>query len=36
MDGQDTIHIHGDANIDQIASDLQKIAQQTRAARRRR
>ena len=29
VDGQDTIHIHGDANIDQIVSDLQKIAQQT-------
>jgi hypothetical protein len=29
VDGQDTIHIHGDANIDQIASDLQKIAQKT-------
>ena len=29
MDGQDTIHIHGDANVDQIVSDLQKIAQQT-------
>ena len=29
VDGQDTIHIHGDANVDQIVSDLQKIAQQT-------
>ena len=29
VDGQDTIHIHGDANVDQIASDLQKIAQKT-------
>jgi hypothetical protein len=29
VDGQDTIHIHGDANIDQIFSDLSKIAQQT-------
>ena len=29
VDGQDTIHIHGDANIDQIVSDLSKIAQQT-------
>jgi hypothetical protein len=27
VDGQDTIHIHGDANVDQIASDLAKVAQ---------
>jgi hypothetical protein len=25
VDGQDTIHIHGDANIEQIVSDLEKI-----------
>ena len=29
VNGQNTIHIHGDANIEQIASDLEKIAQQT-------
>jgi hypothetical protein len=28
VDGQDTIHIHGDANIEQIVSDLSKVAQQ--------
>jgi hypothetical protein len=32
VDGQDTIHIHGDANIEQIVSDLSKIAQQTPGA----
>ena len=28
VDGTDTIHIHGDANVPQIVSDFQKIAQQ--------
>ena len=32
VDGQDTIHIHGDANIEQIASDLQKIGNQAQGA----
>jgi hypothetical protein len=27
VDGQDTIHIHGDANVDQIAADFQKVAE---------
>ena len=29
VDGADTIHIHGDANVPQILSDVQKIARQT-------
>jgi hypothetical protein len=29
VDGTETIHIHGDANVPQIISDVQKIAQQS-------
>jgi hypothetical protein len=29
VEGTDTIHIHGDADVGQIVSDLQKISQQT-------
>jgi hypothetical protein len=29
VDGTSTIHIHGDANVSQIVSDLTKVAQQT-------
>jgi hypothetical protein len=29
VDGTDTIHIHGEANVPQIVSDIQKIAQQS-------
>ncbi|OLE37004.1 MAG: hypothetical protein AUG48_05680 [Actinobacteria bacterium 13_1_20CM_3_68_9] len=32
VNGQDTIHIHGDANVQQIISDLSKIAQQAPGA----
>jgi hypothetical protein len=32
VDGQDTIHIHGDADVSQIVSDLNKIAQQAGGA----
>jgi hypothetical protein len=33
VDGQDTIHIHGDADVSQIVSDLNKIAQQAGGSR---
>jgi hypothetical protein len=29
VDGTETIHIHGDANVPQIVSDIQKVAQQS-------
>jgi hypothetical protein len=29
VEGEDTIHIHGDADVEQIVTDLQKISQQT-------
>ncbi len=32
VDGTDTIHVHGDANVPQIVSDVQKIAQQSGGA----
>ena len=32
VDGQDTIHIHGDADVSRIVSDLNKIAQQAGSA----
>jgi len=32
VEGTDTIHIHGDADVDQIVSDLQKVQEQTGGA----
>jgi hypothetical protein len=32
VEGTDTIHIHGDANVEQIVSDIQKISEQTGSA----